>query len=61
MAKVKDFEQNIEKAKEILEKLMSSDISMSESLKAYKDGLKELNEAQKKLESAKLEYEELNS
>ena len=54
------FEENIQKAKDILEKLMSPEISMSESLKEYKKGLKELKSAQKKLENAKLEYEELN-
>ncbi|CAA6809982.1 MAG: Unknown protein [uncultured Campylobacterales bacterium] len=62
MAKDKSsFEENIDKAKEILEKLMDPEISMSEGIKHYKDGLKELQLATKKLEDAKLEYQELNT
>ncbi len=48
------FEQKIEKAKELLEKLSSSDITLSDSLSLYKTGIKELEEAQKLLDEAKL-------
>lgn len=49
-----NFEEKIVKAKEILEKLTKSDITLSDSLKLYNEGLKELEVAQKLLEEAKL-------
>ncbi len=48
------FEQKIEKAKEILEKLSNPQITLNDSLELYKTGMKELEEAQKLLEEAKL-------
>ncbi len=48
-----NFEDRIKKAKEILEKLQSPDITLAESIKAYEEGIKELNEATKLLETAK--------
>ncbi|RXK07298.1 exodeoxyribonuclease VII small subunit [Halarcobacter bivalviorum] len=48
------FEKKIEKAKELLEKLSSPDITLSDSLDVYKKGIKELDEAQKLLDEAKL-------
>ncbi len=48
------FEQKIQKAKELLEKLSSPDITLSDSLSLYKKGIKELEEAQKLLDEAKL-------
>ncbi len=58
--KINDFEKKIEKSKEILDKLMDPSISLEDSVKFYKEGLKELKEASKMLESAKLEFEELS-
>jgi exodeoxyribonuclease VII small subunit len=58
--KVNDFEKKIEKSKKILDKLMNPEISLEESMKLYKDGIKELKEASKMLENAKLEFEELS-
>ena len=55
--KVEDFEVKLEKAKVILEKLMNPEITLSESVKAYESGMKELQEAQKMLESAQLQVE----
>ncbi len=52
------FEQKIAHAKEILEKLMNPEITLSESVAYYKEGIKELKEATKLLENAKLEFEE---
>lgn len=49
-----NFEEKIVKSKEILEKLTKSDITLSDSLKLYNEGLKELEVAQKLLEEAKL-------
>jgi len=48
------FEKKIEKAKELLEKLSSPQITLSDSLTVYKEGIKELEEAQKLLDEAKL-------
>ncbi len=48
------FEEKIQKAKELLDKLSSPDITLSDSLSLYKIGIKELEEAQKLLDEAKL-------
>ena len=53
------FEQKIENAKKILEKLMNPEITLAESVKAYEEGIKELNEATKMLENAKLKINEI--
>jgi len=58
--KVNDFEKKIERSKEILDKLMDSSITLEDSMKLYKEGIKELKEASKMLENAKLELEELS-
>lgn len=52
------FEDKIKNAKEILEKLTKSDITLSDSLKLYNEGLEELETAQKLLEEAKLVFSE---
>lgn len=54
-----DFESKIEKAKEILVKLNAQNLSLKDSLEFYKMGISELEEAQKMLEFAKLQYEEI--
>lgn len=56
MSKEKDinFEDKISKAKELLEKLSNPEITLSDSLEVYKTGMKELEEAQKLLDEAKL-------
>jgi len=54
------FEDKINEAKIHLDKLMNIDITLSNSVKEYKAGLKELEIAQKLLDEAKLEFEELN-
>jgi len=58
--KIDDFEKKIERSKEILEKLMDPSITLENSMKLYKEGVKELKEASKMLEMAKLEFEELS-
>ena len=55
--KVEDFEVKLENAKSILEKLMNPEITLSESVKAYEAGMKELQQAQKMLEEAQLQVE----
>jgi len=52
-----DFEVKLENAKVILEKLMNPEITLSDSVKAYEAGMKELQEAQKMLEEAQLQVE----
>ncbi|MDD3770054.1 exodeoxyribonuclease VII small subunit [Sulfuricurvum sp. IAE1] len=51
------FETKITKAKEILEKLMDPALPMNESIKAYEEGMKELQSAQKMLEEAELQIQ----
>lgn len=51
------FEERIEKSKMILEKLMDPEITLSESVKYYKEGINELQVANKLLEEAKLKFE----
>lgn len=53
-----NFEEKLVKAKEILEKLNSPEITLEQSVEAYKNGIKILEEASKLLEDAKLSYEE---
>ncbi|XPV69981.1 MAG: exodeoxyribonuclease VII small subunit [Halarcobacter sp.] len=53
------FENKIAKAKELLEKLTNPEITLSDSLEVYKTGMKELEEAQKELEEAKLIFTKL--
>jgi len=54
------FEDKILKAKEILQKLSDPQIALSDSIKLYKDGIKELENAQKLLDEAKLIFTTLN-
>lgn len=49
-----NFEEKILKAKELLEKLSNPQITLSDSIKLYKTGVNELDEAQKLLDEAKL-------
>ena len=54
------FEEKIKKSKEILDKLMDPEITLENSVKFYKEGIKELQEAQKLLEEAKIAFEEFH-
>ena len=59
MAEIKEIEQSnfedkIIKAKELLEKLSNPQITLSDSINVYKTGVKELEDAQKLLDEAKL-------
>jgi exodeoxyribonuclease VII small subunit len=54
------FEKRLDEAKELIEKLMSQDITLEESISLYKQGLESLNSAQKMLEEAKLKVEEIS-
>lgn len=49
-----NFEEKVKNAKELLEKLSNPEITLSDSIDVYKDGMKQLEEAQKLLDEAKL-------
>ncbi|WP_419769951.1 MAG: exodeoxyribonuclease VII small subunit [Candidatus Marinarcus sp.] len=55
-----NFEEKIESAKKLLNQLIDPQITLSNSVEVYKNGIKELQEAQKMLDDAKLQFEELN-
>ena len=57
----KDFETLVELSKKALDHLSEQNLSLKESMQIYKQGLDYLNQAQKLLEEAKLEYETLNT
>jgi len=59
--RVESFEDKLQKTKEILEKLSNSELPLDEGIKLYKEGMKELNEATKMLEDAKLEFETIEN
>ncbi len=56
-----NFEDKIKQAKELLDKLIDPEITLQTSVQVYKDGMKELEEAQKLLDEARLEFEELSN
>ena len=55
-----NFEEKIIKAKEFLEKLSNPQITLSDSIKVYKTGVKELEDAQKLLDEANLIFSTVN-
>ena len=48
------FEDKIVEAKQLLEKLSNPQITLSDSIEVYKSGIKQLEDAQKLLDEAKL-------
>ena len=62
MAKAKEnFENRLDNAKKILETLMSPEITLENSVKAYETGMKELNEASKMLDEASIKIQEIKA
>lgn len=57
--KTEGFEKKLDNAKEILETLIDPEITLENSVKAYEKGMKELNEAQKILEDAVIQINEI--
>ena len=55
------FENKIVEAQKLLEKLIDPEITLSNSVEVYKNGMKELEMAQKLLDDAKLEFKELTN
>lgn len=56
-----DFEKKIENAKEVLEKLMDPELTLDASVTSYKEGMQTLQDAQKILEEATLEFEKIQA
>jgi|AAFY01.1.fsa_nt_gi exodeoxyribonuclease VII small subunit len=56
-----DFEKKLDDAKAVLEKLMNPDLTLDQSVKSYKEGMKTLQDAQKILEEASLEFEKIQA
>ena len=54
-----NFESKIEKIEKLLESLNDENLSISDSVTLYKDGLKLVNEARAMLENAKLEIAQI--
>ncbi len=54
-----EFESKLQNAKKVLETLMNPDITLSDSVKAYEQGMKELAEAQKILEDAEIKITQI--
>lgn len=55
------FETKIEEANKLLQELINPEITLSKSVEVYKQGMQQLEEAQKLLDEAKLEFQEIQS
>lgn len=56
--KEENFEEMVEFAKKVLNKLSSQEITLKESLQLYEQGMESLRKAQNLLEDAKIKYQE---
>ena len=56
-----NFETKIDEANKLLEKLIDPQITLSDSVNIYKEGMKELESAQKLLDEARFQFEELSN
>ena len=56
-----NFETKLENAKTVLETLMKPEITLSDSVKAYEKGMKELSDAQTILEDAVIKIQEIKN
>lgn len=54
-----EFEQKIQRVKEILESLNNNELNLKDGVNLYKEGVEMINQAQKMLEEAKVQYEEI--
>lgn len=61
MSENEDFESRLERAKAILETLMDPEITLEASVKAYAEGVAELQAAQEMLEAAQLQIEQIKN
>jgi exodeoxyribonuclease VII small subunit len=53
------FEKELEKSREILEKLMDPEITLENSLKLYEEGIESIRKAQKMIDEARLRIKEI--
>ncbi|MDR2081099.1 MAG: exodeoxyribonuclease VII small subunit [Campylobacteraceae bacterium] len=60
MVKTEKFEEKLEKAKALLDKLSEPSLPLEESMTYYKEGIKILKEASNLLEHAKQEFKILS-
>jgi exodeoxyribonuclease VII small subunit len=60
MVKAEKFEEKLEKAKILLEKISEPSLPLEESIAYYKEGIKILKEASNLLENAKQEFKVLS-
>ena len=51
------FEEKLEHSRKIVERLMSPDITLQESVRLYEEGLETIRSAQKMIEEAKAKIE----
>ncbi len=56
----KSFEESLNEVKDLIDKLINSDITLEESIKIYKEGMEAINNAQKTLEEAKLKIKKIS-
>jgi exodeoxyribonuclease VII small subunit len=62
MSKIEpNFEKELAEIKEIVQKLSDPEITLSQSVKLYKEGQEKLKNASQTLEHAKLEIEEYDA
>lgn len=54
------FEDNLNKANKALQDLNNEELTLDESVKIYKEGLKNIKKAREILEKAKLEVEQID-
>ena len=54
------FEYQIDEAKQLLDRLIDPEITLTQSVEVYKKGMTHLSKAQQLLDDAKVTFEELN-
>jgi exodeoxyribonuclease VII small subunit len=55
------FEEELERSRKILERLMDPEITLEESVKLYEEGMGSISRARKMIEEAKLKVEQIEA
>ena len=55
------FEEELERSRKILERLMDPEITLEESVKLYEEGMESISRARKMIEEAKLKVEQIEA
>lgn len=55
------FEEQLERSRKILERLMDPEITLEESVKLYEEGMETISRARKMIEEAKLKVERIEA